>query len=151
MARRRHTTRNLLVESGVVGALILAVGSFVLYGSSGKTLPPTSFSANHLETLPQQQINTVPIPILIQEHMMEHVPPSEEPGVLVQYNCDDYLCAPDLVSNLEPLNRDSSRTVFLAPFPRMDAKIALAAPGKLEILDSFDDAKIRDFIQKNLA
>ena len=40
--------------------------------------------------------------------------------------------------------------VYLAPFPGMDAKIALAAPGELEILETFDENKIRQFIDDNL-
>ncbi|MCZ6615404.1 MAG: hypothetical protein O6920_06465 [Chloroflexi bacterium] len=40
--------------------------------------------------------------------------------------------------------------VYLAPYPGMDAKIALAAPGRLEVLDNFDEQRIREFIGKNL-
>ena len=40
--------------------------------------------------------------------------------------------------------------VYLAPYPTMDAKIALAAPGKLLTLDDLDEDKIRKFINDNL-
>ena len=40
--------------------------------------------------------------------------------------------------------------VYLAPYPTMDAKIALAAPGRLLTLDSLDEDKIREFINDNL-
>ena len=33
-------------------------------------------------------------------------------------------------------------SVYLAPYPGMDAKIALAAPGRLEILDEYDEDQI---------
>ena len=39
--------------------------------------------------------------------------------------------------------------VYLAPYPVMDAKIALAAPCKLLTLDSLDEDKIRKFIIDN--
>lgn len=39
--------------------------------------------------------------------------------------------------------------VYLAPYPTMDAKIALAAPGKLLTLDALDENNIREFINDN--
>ncbi|MCH8205794.1 MAG: hypothetical protein IH956_02185, partial [Chloroflexi bacterium] len=40
--------------------------------------------------------------------------------------------------------------VYLAPYPGMDAKIALAAPGKLLTLKTLDEDQIREFIARNL-
>lgn len=40
--------------------------------------------------------------------------------------------------------------VFLAPFPGMDATIALAAPGRLKTLDGFHEQRIRTFMEENL-
>ena len=40
--------------------------------------------------------------------------------------------------------------VYLAPYPTMDAKIALAAPGRLVTLETLDASKIRAFITENL-
>ena len=71
-------------------------------------------------------------------------------SMLVQYNCDDYQCEPDMVEKLEALVRRYPPQVYLAPFPRMDAKIALAAPGRREVLDEFDEQRIRQFIERNL-
>ena len=70
--------------------------------------------------------------------------------MLVQYNCQDYQCEQDLIQNLTDLVQEFPPTVYLAPFPGMDAKIALAAPGELEILETFDENKIRQFIDDNL-
>ncbi len=72
-------------------------------------------------------------------------------GMLVQYNCVDYQCEPDMVQKLEDLVRGYPRQVYLAPFPGMDAKIALAAPGRLETLDAFDEQRARSFIDRNLS
>ena len=70
--------------------------------------------------------------------------------MLVQYNCVDYQCEPDMTQKLIEIVRDYIPQVYLAPYPGMDAKIALAAPGRLETLDNFDEQRIRQFIQRNL-
>ena len=71
-------------------------------------------------------------------------------SMLVQYNCDDYQCEPDLIQKLVEIVESYPPQVYLAPYPGMDAKIALAAPGRLETLDNFDEQAIRQFIVKNL-
>ncbi len=75
-----------------------------------------------------------------------HLPGS----MLVQYNCQDYECEPDLVEKLVNIVQGYPPQVYLAPYPDMEAMIALAAPGRLETFDSLDEAKIREFIEKNL-
>ena len=71
-------------------------------------------------------------------------------SMLVQYNCEQYNCEPDLVTNLVDIVENYPPQVYLAPYPGMDAKIAFAAPGRLEVLDNFDEQRIRSFIRKNL-
>ena len=71
-------------------------------------------------------------------------------GMLVQYNCRDYECEPDLIQKLTDLVEGYPPQVYLAPYPGMDAKIALAAPGTLETLETFDESKISQFIDRNL-
>jgi len=68
----------------------------------------------------------------------------------IQYNCIDYDCEAGLIDELIKIVDPYPERVYLAPYPTMDAKIALAAPGRLETLDSFDEAKIRKFIEDNL-
>ena len=73
------------------------------------------------------------------------------PGqMLVQYNCIDYQCEPGLVEMLVEVVQGYPSTVYMAPYPGMDAKIAMAAPGRLVTLDSFDEERIREFISENL-
>ena len=131
----------------------VAIGGFVFFMTSsstfGKTLPPTGFSAAHLESLPRQQINIQPIPRLEQEHVMERAAGHERGSMLVQYNCVEYQCEPDLTEKLIAIVTTFPEYVYLAPYPTMDAKIALAAPGRLLTLDVFDEAKIRKFISDN--
>lgn len=149
-ARRRNLRRNLLMLSGGALVLALVIGGVVLLASTQKNLPPTSFGPAHAETFPPQQINAQPIPRPVQEHVMERGGGHPVGSMLVQYNCVDYQCEPDLVQKLEDLVRGYPPQVYLAPYPVMDAKITLAAPGRLETLDAFDEQRIRSFIQDNL-
>ena len=129
----------------------LVIFGFILYASTQKLLPPTGFGPGHSESFPPQQINTQPIARPIQEHVMERGGGHHREGsMLVQYNCIDYQCEPDLIQKLEELVQDYPPQVYLAPYPGMDAKMALAAPGRLETLDAFDEQRIRQFIGANL-
>ena len=76
---------------------------------------------------------------------------SHPPGrMLVQYNCRDYECAPDTVERLVEIVRSYPTSVYLAPYPGMDANIALAAPGRMLTLDTLDEGRIREFVRDNL-
>ena len=140
----------LIIVGGIAAAAAVA-GVFVLVGIVQKELPPTEFGPGHWEQFPPTQINSAPIPRPIQEHVMERGGSSHKVGnMLVQYNCIDYDCEPGLVDELVKLVDPYPDRVYLAPYPTMDAKIALAAPGRLETLDSLDEAKVRKFIEDNL-
>ncbi len=149
-SRRRNLRRTILMAAGGFAVVALAIGGIVLFittrSTFGKELPPTSFTPAHLESLPPQQINTRPIPRREQEHVMERAAGHERGSMLVQYNCVDYQCEPDLVETLTEIVLNFPPYVYLAPYPTMDAKIALAAPGKLLTLDALDENKIRKFI-----
>lgn len=71
-------------------------------------------------------------------------------SILIQYNCRKYQCEDDLVDRLTEIVWTCPPQVYLAPYPTMDAKIALAAPGKLLILDALDEDRIHEFINNNL-
>ena len=136
---------------GGVAAAAAVVGVIILVGIIQKELPPTGFGPGHSEQFPPTQINSAPIPRAIQEHVMERGGRSHREGsMLIQYNCFDYECEPGLIDELIKIVEPYHERVYLAPYPTMDAKIALAAPGRLETLDSFDEARIRKFIEDNL-
>ncbi len=80
---------------------------------------------------------------------MERNAGHERGSMLVQYNCVAYQCEPDLVERLTEIVRVYPSHVFLAPYPTMDAMIALAAPGKLLTLDALDEDKIHALINDN--
>ena len=152
--RRGNFRRNLMMAGGGLAVLVVAVGGFVLFMTTsstfGKILPPTGYTAAHRETLPGRQINTQPIHRLVQEHVMERDAGHARGSMLVQYNCRSYECGEDLVDKLTAVVSSYPPQVYLAPYPTMDAKIALAAPGKLLLLNAFDEDKIRGFIDDNM-
>jgi len=81
---------------------------------------------------------------------MERDPGHERGSMLVQYNCRKYQCEEDLVDRLTDIVSSYPPQVYLAPYPTMDAKIALAAPGKLLLLEELEEDKIRKFIDDNM-
>lgn len=130
--------------------MALAVVGIAFGVLNRKELPPTSERPGHAETFPSRQINTVPIARGVQEHIMERNAVHQAGRMLVQYNCGDYRCEDGLVDTLTEIVQEYPSTVYLAPYPGMDAMIALAAPGRLLTLDSLDEDKIRSFINDNL-
>ena len=152
-ARRGNLRRTVLMFAGGLAVVVLVIGGLALFittrSTFGKELPPTGFTPQHFESLPPQQINNRPIPRLEQEHVMERAAGHERGSMLVQYNCRAYTCEPGLVEKLTEIVQSYPPYVYLAPYPTMDAKIALAAPGRLLTLDALDENKIRGFINDN--
>lgn len=153
-ARVRNLRHTVLMYGGGLAVVVLVIGGLLFFMTTrstfGKELPPTSFTPAHAESFPPQQINSLPIPRLVQEHVMERNAGHEKGSMLVQYNCLTYTCEPGLVDRLIDIVAPYPSYVFLAPYPTMDAKIALAAPGRLVTLDFLDEEKIREFIEANL-
>ncbi len=148
-ANRRRTAITAGVATVVLAGLVVGAVFFVIANS--KILPPTSFGPSHSEQFPARQINRVPIPLPIQEHVMERGGGHHLIGsMLIQYNCDRFECEPGLIAALEEIVSARPSNVYLAPFPAMDAKIALAAPGRLVTLDELDESRITKFIFDNL-
>jgi len=76
-----------------------------------------------------------------QVHALEHG------GVLVQYNCSTPCL--ELVRNLRLITSGYDRGVILAPYSRMDSRIALTSWGKIDLLDEFDLERVEKFVSKN--
>jgi hypothetical protein len=129
-ARLGNLGRNVLMVTGVLVIAAVLFGGLFLYNTTRKELPPTAFGPGHSKAFPSQKINPVPIPRPIQEHVMERGGRSHQTGsMLIQYNCLDYQCDLELVETLTRIVRSYPPRVYLASYPGMDAKIALAAPG----------------------
>jgi len=125
----------------VVGGGIFALGWFF---STAPSLPPTT-QQNHSEESPPAHIVTVPIPEAIQRHMFEHADGGGRPGIIIQYNCQDFACAPDLIEKLTELVQRYPQNVYLAP-NSYAGKIILTKLGRRKILEDFDQQAIEDFI-----
>jgi len=117
--------------------------------------PPTS--GPHVPFIAKWGIYKIPIPKELQVHNLE------DGGVVIQYNCQS---CDDLIAKLEALVKrylekasqeklkadDPSRPtryehLILAPYPGMDATIALTAWGRIDKLKSYDEARIMQFIE----
>lgn len=91
-----------------------------------------------------------PIPNEAQIHNLEHG------GIMIQYNCRD---CPDLAEQLEnfatryaadnklPLYPSSSKLV-VAPYYDMQTRIALTAWGRIDTFDTFDEARVKRFVDE---
>lgn len=121
------------------------IGGIVWLASLVPNLPPIT-QENHLEDSPSAHLVTTRIPEAIQKHMLEHADGKGAPGIIIQYNCDDYKCEPDLIQKLTTLVKEYPENVYLAP-NNYDGKIILTKLGEREILDQFDAQAIRNFIE----
>ncbi len=133
---------------GVIVVLLILgglVAGFVWFATQQLYLPPIT-AQGHIETSPAAHIIDTPMPDAIQRHMLEHSDGSGASGIIIQYNCNNYDCAPDLIENLTALVEEFPDNVYLAP-NTYDGKIILTRNGSYEILDSFDDEAIRAFIR----
>lgn len=97
--------------------------------------PPTS--GPRLRTLADWGVQALPVPPELQVHNLEHG------GVMVQYNCADG--CPGLAAALARLTAPYER-VIVAPYPLMEARIALTAWGRILTLDDVDEARITAFL-----
>lgn len=115
--------------------------------SNVERLPPTDIQG-HIESKPSSHILKDSMPLAIQKHMLEHADGVEggRGGVVINYNCKDYSCEGNLIENLETfaLNYDY---VYVAPFKGMDAKITLTKLGKIDVLEEYDETRIKNFIE----
>ena len=128
------------------GAIALVAGGIWAFLELTPHLPPTEM-VGHTEDLPAGHILSTHMPETIQRHMLEHADGKGPPGVMVQYNCEDYVCEPGLVERLENLVRRYGTYVYLAPSD-YDGKITLTKRGALEILEGFDKRRIERFIRR---
>ncbi len=126
-------------------ALGIIVGAFFI-ASNIKTLPPKDMQG-HIEQSPPSHIMKTPMPIAIHKHMLEHADGEGRPGVIINYNCEDYVCEEGFIEELERFAVKYPEHVYIAPFPRMDAKIALTKLNQQKILEEYDEEMIDGFVR----
>jgi len=130
----------------LVGILLVVVVAIGFSMADVKTLPPTSM-IGHIEQNPVSHVSRTPFPINVQKHMLEHSDGKEIPGVILNYNCEQYECEPGLIEKLESFAAKYPEYVYVAPFSNMEAKIALSKLGKLNVLDEYNETVIDQFIR----
>lgn len=143
--RRKRSIKKILNISAVVlivGGVIFGLGWWI---SNQPKLPPTT-AQGHTEDMPQSHITDQPISDSMQRHMLEHSDGKGKPGIIIQYNCKDYSCEPDLIQKLKALAEKYPDNVYLAP-NSYDGKIILTKLGKSKVLENFDEQAIKDFIE----
>ncbi len=136
--------RNWSILIVIVGLIIVGI----VWGVSNiERLPPTDMDG-HIESNPVSHVLKDPMLIPIQKHMLEHVDGVEggKGGVIINYNCKDYQCEESLIENLETFATQYDY-VYVAPFKGMDAKIALTKLGKIDVLEEYDETRIKNFIE----
>lgn len=127
----------------LIGAALLGgIGWFI---TTRPNLPPTT-AQGHTEDMPQTHITDQQIPDSMQRHMLEHADGKGKAGIIIQYNCKKYSCEPDLIAKLTELVKQYPENVYLAP-NNYDGKIILTKLGKNQILNTFDEQIIKDFIE----
>lgn len=130
----------------IVVIALLVWGIIGLIPNNGG-LPPTDIEG-HIESSPQSHILKKPMRIDIQKHMLEHADGVEggRGGVIINYNCKDYVCEEGLVENLESFASQYDY-VYVAPFKGMPVKIALTKLGRIQTLDEYNPETIKSFIE----
>ena len=117
------------------------------------SLPPTS--GTHVSNKAKWGINDEPIPDELQIHNLE------DGGVVIQYNCtpqNDLQNSPTpgdnstnncdtLVNNLKGIVKKYSDKVLVAPYPKLDTRIALTAWTRIDKFNDYDEKRILDFIK----
>ena len=136
------------IRSWAILAIVIIgiLGAFFYFSSNAKAMPPTDMK-NHIEVNPTAHVLKTPMEIGVQKHMLEHADgiTNGRGGVIINYNCDEYDCEPDLIAKLEQFGNNYSN-VYVAPFENMGAKIALTKLGRLQVLDEYNEEAIKSFI-----
>jgi len=127
----------------VIIALLIGVPTY-LYQTS-EILPPTS-SRGHSEVTVPSHVLRQPMGVMVQMHMLEHADGEGPASVIINYNCNDFNCEEGLIEKLEAFGEKYPTNIYVAPFPRMSAKIALTAEGRMDLLEEYDAKRIERFI-----
>lgn len=144
-AKRRKSLR--VLKQVVIGAIVLAAIAIIVFWFSGRgSLPPTA-DRGHIEESPSSHIVTVPMDIRVHKHMLEHADGTGAPGVIINYDCDNYSCGDDLLLKLEEIVKKYPENVYLAPYRNMKTKIVISRLGSQKQFNDFDEQELINFIK----
>ena len=145
-SKPRNTIRIVKWSIAIVAVILVFLGIGYAISKIGG-LPPTTMQG-HIEINPDSHVLREPMPLNIQKHMLEHADGEGPPGVIINYNCDDFECESELIENLEAFANRYPENVYVAPFPRMKAKIVLTRLGQRQILNEYNENRIDTFINR---
>ncbi len=136
------------IKTAIALVVLIAVIGFVYYIITipKVVLPPITIQG-HIEQKPSSHILKEPMELRVQKHMLEHADGTGPPGIIINYNCEDFNCEPDLILNLEKFAKKYPVNVYVAPFNGMTEKIVLTKFQKLQKLDNYDEKLIENFIK----
>jgi hypothetical protein len=164
-ARRRQEQVRQIRTAGIAAAAVLLLGGIFVWwfsrpvevppgrsvpivgwthiqppekGDDYTTWPPTS--GKHYEQPAREGVHDQPIPNEQQVHNLEHG------QIVIQYTCAD---CPELANQLKAFAARYPRWVLVGPYPepRVGARIALTAWGRIDTFDEYDEQRIVRFIE----
>lgn len=145
--KRAIKAKRLIKLTGWLGGgvvILLGLGWLI---SNQKILPPKT-DQGHIEAVPSAHFLTQPMDVRVHKHMLEHADGSGPPGVIINYNCQDFDCQPELLDKLKKLTEDYPVHLYVAPYPNMSAKLVITRLGRQKVLESFDEETIKNFIER---
>ncbi|OGM13012.1 hypothetical protein A3A76_01250 [Candidatus Woesebacteria bacterium RIFCSPLOWO2_01_FULL_39_23] len=125
---------------------VLLIGGIYYWSTNREILPPTDM-AGHIEQNPSSHVMDEPMSLSVQKHMLEHSDGKGPPGVIINYNCEDFECEPGLKEKLAEIANKYSEFVYVAPFSNMSKKIAITRMGKIQTFDNLDKNALVQFIE----
>jgi len=139
--------KKIKMWASIFVSLLIIIGLIYLLLSSVKILPPTTMDG-HIEVNPPSHILKNPMNLAVHKHMLEHADGVEggRPGVIINYNCIGFECEPGLIEKLEQFAIKYPIHVYVAPFPKMDAKIVLTTLNRQKVLREYDENAIDSFV-----
>lgn len=144
----RMATLVIRIRNWFVGLVVVVaiVGGIFWWINNRQILPPTDI-AGHIEQNPPAHILDEPMPLAVQKHMLEHADGKSKPGVVINYNCEDFECERDLKEKLTEIANRYPEFVYVAPYPKMSVKLAITRMGKIETFDEFNEEALIRFIE----
>ncbi len=138
--------KNILIKVLLIAVVLVIFWGVAWYIKTRPNLPPIDLSG-HIEQNPPSHISSEEMPELVQKHMLEHADGEDKngKGIIIQYNCKKYICEKNLIDQLKVLVKKYPQNVYLVP-GNYDGKIILTKLGNRQILSSYNEQQIVDFI-----
>ena len=143
---RKHRQKKIVKSTLGAIAAVGVIAVFLLAMNQREILPPQDIQG-HIEVSPARRFLTQPMDIRVHKHMLEHADGNGPPGVIINYNCQDFVCETELLEKLERLTEEYPQRLYVAPYPNMSAKLVITKLGKQMVLSEFAEQQIREFIE----